>query len=118
MGHEIGLFARWFRAECQLTIVSDKLRGGQTMSCGSVGIFVVVSGLGVMGGVAGCGKEATNILLSVDDGMPCAVAAVVRGNCQRCHAEQPLFGAPMPLTSAPAFRNVRSAQDPRNVFEG
>ena len=87
------------------------------MACGRLGMWVVFSGLGLMGGAAGCGKETTNIVPSIDDGMPCAVAAVVRGNCQHCHAEQPLFGAPMPLTTAQAFRNVRSAQDPRQVFE-
>jgi Copper type II ascorbate-dependent monooxygenase, C-terminal domain/Copper type II ascorbate-dependent monooxygenase, N-terminal domain len=68
-------------------------------------------------GVVSCGKESTVIPPPVDDGIPCVVAAVVRDNCQRCHAEQPLFGAPMALTTAQAFRGARSAADSRPVFQ-
>jgi Copper type II ascorbate-dependent monooxygenase, C-terminal domain len=89
------------------------------MVCRKGVVLVLFAEVGVMSGAAGCGKEGKEgvVIPFFDSEIPCKVEAVVRDNCQRCHAEQPLFGAPMALTSAQAFRSVRSAEDPRPVFD-
>jgi hypothetical protein len=41
---------------------------------------------------------------SAGQGLPCEVATVVRARCAGCHANPPLFGAPMSLQGQPDFQ--------------
>lgn len=52
------------------------------------------------GGGADAAAEAAG------DGLPCSIAPVVVGVCQRCHSEPPAHGAPFPLVSAADFHAV------------
>jgi hypothetical protein len=50
-------------------------------------------------------------------GLPCDVEEVLEANCQKCHSDPPVFGAPMPLMRhadlmAPAFSDAK-----RKVYE-
>lgn len=49
--------------------------------------------------------------------LPCDVASAVGNHCTSCHAEQPKFGATMPLTKLSDFHAPAKSDPTRKVFE-
>lgn len=49
--------------------------------------------------------------------LPCDVATVVGNNCISCHADQPKFGANMPLTKLQDFHAPAKSDPTRKVFQ-
>jgi hypothetical protein len=50
---------------------------------------------------AGGGPPPTGSVAAVDGSsdLPCAISQALASNCQKCHASEPVFGAPMPLVT-------------------
>jgi len=63
---------------------------------------------------SGATPPSTNALPS---GVPCDVAQVVGSRCVQCHAEQPKFGASMPLTKLADFHAPAKSDPRRKVYE-
>jgi hypothetical protein len=47
----------------------------------------------------GSGTAPTGPMGAGGDDLPCAVSQALASNCQKCHASEPVFGAPMPLVT-------------------
>jgi hypothetical protein len=73
--------------------------GGVQPATGSAG-----SGSRVLGATAGApaiaGAAASAAAVGGGAGdLPCGIAQALASNCQKCHASEPVFGAPMPLVT-------------------
>lgn len=71
---------------------------------------VVVGGTGgktgttpVVSGSGGAGSPSTPSTGTAYSDIPCAVATILKNNCNDCHGETPKFGAPMSLVRAADF---------------
>lgn len=48
-------------------------------------------------GTAGNAASVPHAVVDTTSDLPCSISQALASNCQKCHAAQPLFGAPMPL---------------------
>jgi hypothetical protein len=65
------------------------------------------SGGGGSGGAGGAGSS----------GLPCDVEAVLAAHCQSCHAEKPVYGAPMPLVTHADLVAPAKSDPSKKVYE-
>jgi len=65
----------------------------------------------------GCTNGAEEPATTAGEGLPCDVNEVLSERCRSCHAAEPRFGAPMPLTSWQELQAPAPSDPDRTVWE-
>lgn len=132
MERTITFRGRFFGAACLVALLgacnppgsSADSPGGPPQGSGGRSGGPPATGTGGVPGSGGAGVPAGGGMNGQTGGsaasgvqLPCDVAAVVTAKCQTCHAQTPLFGAPMSLVTAADFQAAPPSGTAAHVYQ-